>query len=76
MKKFILQSKDITKASFLYNSIASMSYSFQTMILLLVITRTKQIEDASIFVIAYAIGNLLLSIGKFGVRNYQVTDVS
>ncbi len=45
------------------------------MLLLLVLTHFGTDEDSSIFVIAYAIGNLLLHVGKFGVRQFQVTDV-
>ena len=49
--------------------------SFQTVIILMVISRIDEVTDAGNFVIAYAIANLLIMIGKYGVRQYQVSDV-
>lgn len=49
--------------------------SFQTVIILMVISRIDAVTDAGNFVIAYAIANLLIMIGKYGVRQYQVSDV-
>ena len=37
--------------------------------------RTPGISDAGILTIAFAIANLLVNIGKFGMRGFQVTDV-
>ena len=61
--------------TFFWNAFSAMMNSFQTMVLLLLITRTGTDTDSSIFVMAYAIGNLVLNVGKYGVRQYQVTDV-
>ena len=41
----------------------------------MIITRMGDKTDSSIFVMAYAVGNLMIHIGKYGVRQYQVTDV-
>lgn len=49
--------------------------SFQTVIILMVVSRIDEVTDAGNFVIAYAIANLLIMIGKYGVRQYQVSDV-
>jgi O-antigen/teichoic acid export membrane protein len=38
--------------------------------------RITNIIDAGIFTIAFASANLLQTIGKYGIRNYQVTDYS
>ena len=75
MKGFICNSKNIDRDAYIWNTIAAMGNSFQTMLLMLVITRVGNMADASIFAIAYAIGNLMMSFGKYGMRNYQVTDV-
>ena len=32
--------------------------------------------DGGVFTIAYAIGNLMMTIGKYGMRNFQATDVN
>ncbi len=75
IKDFILNSRNVKRDSFIFNTIGAIENSFQTMVLLLVITRLGQIEDSSIFVIAYAVGNLVMTIGKYGTRNFQVTDI-
>lgn len=50
--------------------------SFQTVIILMVISRIDNITDSGNFVIAYAVANLLIMIGKYGVRQFQVSDIS
>lgn len=50
--------------------------SFQTVVILMVISRIDAVTDAGNFVIAYAIANLLIMIGKYGIRQYQVSDVT
>lgn len=49
--------------------------SFQTVIILMVISRIDNIKDSGNFVIAYAVANLLIMIGKYGVRQFQVSDI-
>ena len=73
--KKLLSSKNITKDSFVWNSIASYLNSFQTMVLLLFITHFGSPSDGSFFVMGYAIANLLLNVGRYGTRQFQVTDV-
>ncbi len=73
--KFLLNDKNIGRNTFFWNAFSALMNSFQTMVLLLLITRTGSDTDSSIFVMAYAIGNLVLNVGKYGVRQYQVTDV-
>ncbi len=46
------------------------------MLLLLIISRCSQTEEAAIFTIAYSVGSLLLFVGKYGVRNFQVSDIN
>lgn len=72
---FLTNSKNIGRSAVLWNALAATMNSFQTMVLLMLVTRFGTMEDSSIFVIAYAIGNLMLNVGKFGVRQFQVTDV-
>ena len=69
--------KFLTKKSnaYIWNMAGGMLYAFQSVILLMVITRTVDLYSAGIFTIAYASANLFLTIGKYGMRNYQVTDV-
>ncbi len=53
-----------------------MLLAFQSVIMLMVLTRVLGLADAGIFTIAYANANLFLTIGKYGMRNFQVSDVN
>lgn len=76
INRILLNEKNITRSTFIWNAFSAVMNSFQTMVLLLIITRSGDMNDSSIFVMAYAVGNLLLHIGKYGVRQFQVTDVN
>lgn len=75
IKAFLCRSKDKVKSAYLWNTSAAMLNAFQTVFILMLISRIDPVIDAGIFTIAFAIGNLMLSIGKFGVRQFQVSDV-
>lgn len=60
--------------NFIWNLVAGLINAGESVILSFVIVRTSGLEDAGIVSIAFAIGNLLMTIGKYGVRTYQVTD--
>lgn len=77
MQQFILGDKNsIKRNSYIWNIIGGLINAFQSVIILIVLTRVLDIEMAGIFTIAWAIANLAITIGKYGVRNYQVTDIS
>ena len=67
--------KNIQKDCFLWNTVAGLFNAAQAVVMMMIITRTDGVEASGILSIAFAMGNLLMTIGKFGVRNYQVTDV-
>lgn len=60
---------------FIWNMIGSLLMAFQSVIMLMILTRTLGLPEAGIFTIAYANANLFLTIGKYGMRNFQVSDV-
>ncbi|WP_207657721.1 lipopolysaccharide biosynthesis protein [Faecalicatena contorta] len=55
--------------------IGSMLMAFQSVIMLMILTRTLGLLEAGIFTIAYANANLFLTIGRYGMRYFQVSDV-
>lgn len=63
------------KSNFIWNTLAGLVNAAEAVILLMVVGRTNGLEDAGVLTIAFAIGNLMMTIGRYGVRNYQVTDV-
>ncbi|MDE7313651.1 MAG: hypothetical protein K2N87_18840 [Eubacterium sp.] len=67
--------KKIEKDSLVWNFISSILFGFQSVMMLMVLTRTAGLKEAGIFTIAYANASLFLLIGKYGVRNYQVSDL-
>ena len=60
---------------FFWNSLGGMLNAFQSVFLLMVITRVCGLAEAGIFSIAFATGNLFMYLGNYGVRNYQVSDL-
>ncbi|MBQ9983282.1 MAG: lipopolysaccharide biosynthesis protein [Lachnospiraceae bacterium] len=76
MNKFLFgNEKEIGKNCYVWNSLAGLINASEAVVLSMVVTRITNLGDAGILTIAFAIGNLLMTIGKFGVRNYQVTDM-
>lgn len=75
IKYFLLTTSNLKRSSYVWNAASGITNALQSVILLIVITHTTGIIDAGIFSIAYAIANLTLTFGKYGMRNYQVTDV-
>ena len=64
----------IERAAYRWNTIAGLLGAFQSVILLIVITRVCDVYTAGVFTIAYANGNLFLNMGKYGMRPFQVSD--
>ena len=60
--------------SLLY-TIGMMVFSFSSVLLLLVVTRVLGKSEAGIFSIGWAICQQMLTIGLFGTRNVQVSDI-
>lgn len=74
IQNMLLHTNNIQRSAVIWNALSAMMNSFQTMVLLMVITHFGTVDDSAIFVMAYAVGNLMLNVGKYGVRQFQVTD--
>jgi O-antigen/teichoic acid export membrane protein len=72
---FLNDSRDIGKDSLVWNMIGSILLGFQSVVFLMVLNRTVGLALAGIFSIAYANANMFLTIGNYGMRYYQVSDV-
>lgn len=75
LKRFLLTSKNKLKSAYQWNASATLLNAFQTVFILLLISRMDPVNDAGVFTIAFAIANLMLTIGKYGIRQFQVSDV-
>ena len=74
LRLFLTKSENIEKDSYIWNMIGSMLNAFQSVIILMAITRTIDLYEAGIYTIANTNANLFLNIGKYGIRNFQVSD--
>lgn len=75
MRNLLTDTKDVKKSSYIWNIIAYTGNSFQSMLLMLVISRQGNMTDAAMFSIAFTVACMLVFIGKYAVRNYQVSDI-
>ena len=75
IRNFLLNSKNKDKSAYVWNTLSALFNSFQTVIILMVISRIDPINDAGTFVIAYAVANLLVMIGRYGIRQFQASDI-
>lgn len=66
----------IERAAYVWNTASGLLNAFQSVIMLMVLTHVCDVVTAGVFTIAYANANLFLNLGKYGVRNFQVSDVS
>lgn len=60
---------------YIWNTTAGIINASEAVIMAMVTTRMGTIEEAGILSIAFAIGNLLMTIGKFGARVFHSTDI-
>ncbi len=65
-----------SKQSYIWYSIGGLLNACQSAILLFVISRTNSQDDAGVYSIGYAIACLAITVGSFGMRNYQATDLN
>lgn len=63
------------KKAFFWNTVSGLVMAFQSVVMLMILMRVTDVYTAGVFTIAYANANLFLNIGKYGVRNFQVSDV-
>lgn len=71
-----LSADKVMRSAYIWNSIGSLINAFQSVIILVFLTRVCSLEDAGIFTLAFANANLFLNMGKYGMRNYQASDVA
>ena len=71
---FLTKTGNIQRSAVIWNAAAACLTSFQTMLLLMLLTHFGTAEHSGYFVMAFTVANLLMHLGKFGMRQYQVTD--
>lgn len=68
-------SKPSQQTIYVWNIVGSAMNAILSMVLLMIVTRLVTGKEADVFSIAWAISQLMATIGTFQIRNYQATDV-
>ena len=68
------QNRKIVKV-FFWNFLSSILMALQSVAMLMIITRIGTLDEAGIFSFGFSNANLFLHLGRFGMRNYQGSDV-
>ena len=69
-----MEKKISAKKDYFWNTVAGLINAAEAVIMSMIITRITGLTDAGYVTIAFAVGNLLLTVGKYGVYGFQVTD--
>lgn len=64
------------KSQAVYNTIGNISYLFSQWLLTVITTRMIGVDSAGVFSLAISAGNIFFFIQTYGMRSYQVSDVS
>lgn len=75
IKDFFVSSRNIERASTVWNAGASLVSSFQSVLMLVLVSVFLGEVEAGIFSIATAQAYLFWTIGVYGIRRYQASDV-
>lgn len=75
IKHFLITSRNVDRSSTIWNASASLASSFQSVLLLVLVSIFLGDVQAGVFSIATAQSYLFLTIALFGMRRYQSSDV-
>lgn len=64
------------RSAYVWNAAAGIMNAAEAVVMSMIVTRTTGLEDAGALALAFAVGNLLLAAAKYGIRTFQVSDVS
>ena len=66
---------NIKRNSYIWNAVYSGVNALQSAIILFAVSRTGELADAGIITFGFALANLVMLLARYGIRNYQVTDI-
>ncbi len=66
---------NIKRRSLVFNTTANALDAMQSLLLFVVVTRTCGVLEGGIFSIAMAVAYQMIVIGRYGIRDYQSTDI-
>lgn len=74
--KLLEKTDNVKRSAYVWNAINAMLSALQCPVALMFINRISGMRDAGVFSIAFAVANLLLYIGLYGLRRYQASDIN
>lgn len=74
-KLWNVKDENIEKQSVFWNIMSSGINSIVSMFLLWIVTLVNGVSDAGIFSLGFSTSQMMLTIGNYGMRNYQATDI-
>lgn len=74
--KRLLDKQVSLKENTLWYTMGTMCSSATSFLLMIYVTRILGVDEAGVFSISYSVGQLMLSIGWFGTRQFQVSDIN
>lgn len=74
-KFFIGKEQNLTGRTFMWTVLSGIVYSLQSLVFLIVITNFLGDVAGGVYSVGMMVAQQMLTVGKFAVRNYQVSDV-
>lgn len=74
MNKNETNQKRIAYMSFLWNALYAGLNAIQSAVILFAVSRTQELSEAGIITFGFTLASLAMIIGRYGIRNFQVTD--
>ena len=71
----LLNKKVSLKENTLWYTLGTLCSSCSNVLLMIYVTRILGVDQAGVFSIAYSIAQLMLTIGWFSTRQFQVSDI-
>ena len=75
IRNILERSNNIKKSTYIWNSLNATISACQSALILIIMARTNSIYDVGVFSIGYAVANLMLYIGQYGIRKFQSSDI-
>lgn len=72
----LFSERRIVQKTYFWNLAANVLYALQSALLMLIITRFGNLDDAGVFSIIYTTTHMLSTLGNYSMRNFQVSDVN
>lgn len=72
---FFGSGKDVKRSTYIWNTLAGIFSALESVLFSIIATRAVGLADAGIITLGFAVGNLFATVGKYGVKTFQVTDV-